>query len=434
MKEYNFSPENIDDINTQKSNFFAELTSNLVNLIDLGLYSYQTIDQVEKSFWKVFTSNHLEIRSNERLVRHFILMKKEKLSKELKTPLFGSEIYGDLPEKSKKDFWKFVQTMFLLFETSHESKSLPIINTLTDELEKLLKEEVVESSQVVVAGDLSRDELSKKLHTKIGRQAKSRSHGANPLLNQPHPSFDMSKLNSMMSSFGLDPSNPDSLDPSKLMDVMGKLMGSGADSSQPNPLEQLGLGSDMKDLDVGNLINQFMPGMAEAKNENLMGELMQDITSTMENLESADQVIDTTKRLGQKYQELIASGKVDPSEIIGSLMGLMTDKKFNEQLGKIDMSKIKAEDMVSKMMSEISPEMLSGLTGLTGGSEGGLGGLDLGNIGSLVTSMAGLAGTGSNPLNPAQAQVQAQELTPEQLKELEEYYSNIQVESQPELD
>ncbi len=426
MKEYNFSPENIDDINTQKSNFFAELTSDLSNLIDLGLYSYSTIDKVEKSFWKVFTANHLEIRSDERLVRHFILKKKEKMAKELKTGLFGSEIYTDLPDKSKNSFWKFIHTMFLLFETAHENKSQAIINTLTEELEKVLQ---AEEAQVVVAssGDLSnRDELTKKLHNKIGRQAKSRSHGANPLLNQANPSFDMSKLNSMMSSFGLDPSNPESLDPSKLMDVMGKLIGGANDPTQPNPLEQLGLGSDMKDLDVGNLINQLMPGMAEEKNENLMQTLMNDITSSMGNLESADQAIDTTKKLGQKYKELIESGQINPSEIIGSLMGLMTDKSFNEQLAKIDMSKIKPEEMVSKMISEVSPEMLSSLTG-----GAGVEGLDLGNIGSLVSSVAGLTSTTNSVAQPSSEQ---KELTPEQLKELEEYYSNIQVESQPELD
>jgi len=425
MKEYNFSPENIDDINSQKSNFFTDLTSELANLIDLELYSYSTIDKVEKSFWKVFTSNHLEIRSNERLVRHFILMKKEKLVKELTTPLFGSDLYTNLPDKSKSSFWKFSHTMFLLFETAHENKSQAIINTLTEELEKVLKQE---QEQIVVntTGDLAnKDELTKKLHNKLGRQAKSRSHGANPLLNQANPSFDMSKLNSMMSSFGLDPSNPESLDPSKLMDVMSKLMGgldSNSNSDQPNPLEQLGLGSDMKNLDVGNLINQFMPGMADSKNENLMSSLMEDITSTMGNLESADQVIDTTKKLGQKYQDLIVSGQVDPSEIIGSLMGLMTDKNFNEQLGKLDMSKIKPEEMVSKMMSEISPEMLSGLTG-------GEGGLDLGNISSLVSSVAGLTSSGANAGTTGQDEL---ELTADQLKELEEYYSNIQVEAEPE--
>jgi len=357
-------------------------------------------------------------------------MKKDKLSKELKTSLFGSEIYGDLSEKSKRNYWKFSHTMFLLFETSHESKSLPIINTLTEELEKLLKEEEQADNTITFTNSSlpQKDELSKRLRGKIGRQAKSRSHGANPLLNQAHPTFDMNKLNSMMSSFGLDPSNPDSLDPSKLMDVMSKLMGSGSDdptNPNSNPLEELGLGSDMKDLDVGNLINQFMPGMTDAKNENLMSALMEDITTTMGNLESADQVIDTTKKLGQKYQELITSGQVDPSEVIGSLMGLVTDKNFNEQLSKIDMSKIKPEEMVSKMMGEISPEMLSGLTG------GGEGGLDLGNIGSLVSSVAGLTTSSSSGNSTAQEE---KELTPEQLKELEEYYSNIQVESQPELD
>jgi hypothetical protein len=88
------------------------------------------------------------------------------------------------------------------------------------------------------------------------------------------------------------------------------------------------------------------------------------------------------------------------------------------------MSKIKPEEMVSKMMSEISPEMLSGLAGGDG--------LDLGNIGSLVSSVAGLTSGSSSA--PSSAVQEEKELTPEQLKELEEYYSNIKVDSQPELD
>jgi hypothetical protein len=113
----------------------------------------------------------------------------------------------------------------------------------------------------------------------------------------------------------------------------------------------------------------------------------------------------------------------------------MTDKKFTEELGKIDVSKIKPEDMMSKMMSEISPEMISQLTGGLGGN-GETGGLDLGNIGSLVSSVAGLAGTGSSSVQNSSTQEPEKELTPEQIRELEEYYSNINIDnsSQPELD
>jgi hypothetical protein len=210
------------------------------------------------------------------------------------------------------------------------------------------------------------------------------------------------------------------------MDIVGKMM----ENTDSNPLAQLGLDEDMKNLNMGNLLNQLMPGVADTKNETLMEALKSDITSTMGNLESADQVFELTKKLGEKYQNMIASGDLDPNEIVGSLMGLMTDKQFTEELSKIDVSKIKPEDMVTKMMSEVSPEMLGQLTG--GAGLGGLEGLDLGNIGSLVSSVAGLAGAGSNPSQVAA--VPETELTSEQLNELEEYYNKIQVESQPELD
>jgi hypothetical protein len=430
MENYNFEPEDLDNINDQKSDFFAIVAEQVKNLVELGVLKYEKLDSAEKSFWKVFTKNHQEIRSDEKLIRHFALKKKDKLAKELKTPLFASDIYGDLPEHVQKRYWNLILGFFLVFELHHKDKSDIIINTLVPEIEKGIQELAqAQAQQLVVLSQSSdqvqtNDELGKKLRTKLGRQAKARAPGSNPALAG---GFDMSKLNSMMSSFGLDPSNPDSLDPSKLMGVMSKMMGS-LDSGEPgsNPLEQLGLDGDMKNLDMGSLLTQLMPGVTDSANQNLMQVLKSDITGTMGNLESADQVFEMTKKLGEKYQNMISSGQVDPTEIVGSLMGLMTDKQFTDELSKIDISKIKPEDMVTKMLSEVSPEMLGQLTG---GS--GLEGLDLGNIGSLVAGLAGSA-TGSTqaPTNLAPEP----ELTPEQLKELEEYYSRIQVESQPELD
>jgi len=428
MENYNFEPEDLDNINDKKSDFFAFVAENVKNFVDLGLMKYESLDLEEKNFWKVFTKNHQEIRDDEKLVRHFVLRKKEKLSKELKTPLFMGSLYGDLPSNVQKEYWNQMLGFFLVFELHHKSKSDVIVNTLVPEIEKCIQEEEQKlkeqlaniQSQSLLSNN---DDISKKLKSKLGRQARSRAPGSNPAA--AGAGFDISKLNSMMASFGLDPSNPASLDPTKLMDVVGKMM----ENTDPNsnPLAQLGLDEDMKNLNMGNLLNQLMPGVTDTKNENLMEALKSDITSTMGNLESADQVFDLTKKLGEKYQNMIASGQVDPTEIVGSLMGLMTDKEFTEELSKIDVSKIKPEDMVTKMMSEVSPEMLGQLTG-----GAGLEGLDLGNIGSLVSSVAGLAGAGSN-----QSQTQPlpeTELTPEQLKELEEYYNKIQVESQPELD
>jgi hypothetical protein len=417
MENYNFEPEDIDNINDKKSDFFAFAAENIKNLVDLGLIEYESLDIVEKNFWKIFTKNHQEIRADEKLVRHFILKKREKLFKELQIPLFMGSIYDDLPNNVQNEYWKQMLGFFLVFELHHKSKSDVIINTLIPEIEKCVQEEENLQSQQSQQVQTN-NELDKKLKTKLGRQSRLTS----PKTNVNTDGFDISKLNKMMSNFGLDPSNPSSLDPSKLMDLVGKMM----ENTDSNPLAQLGLDEDMKNLNMGNLLNQLIPGVADTKNENLMEALKSDITSTMDTLESADQVFELTKKLGEKYQNMIKSGEFDSSEIVGSLMGLMTDKQFTDELSKIDVSKIKPEDMVTKMMSEVSPEMLSQLSGGDG--------LDLANIGSLVSSVAGLAGVGSTASQVAVDPTPETELTSDQLDELEEYYNKIQVESQPEID
>jgi hypothetical protein len=83
------------------------------------------------------------------------------------------------------------------------------------------------------------------------------------------------------------------------------------------------------------------------------------------------------------------------------------------------MSKIKPEEMVTKMMEKMSPEMLGGMTN---------GNMDLANIGSLLS---GITGMGAKP--EVKQEEKTLELSEEQLKEMEEYYSKLKIED-PELD
>ena len=71
-----------------------------------------------------------------------------KLAKELKTSLFMKDIYSDLMDQSKREYWKFVHTVFLIFETVHKEKNDAIINTLTSELEKIAQEELQQVAKV----------------------------------------------------------------------------------------------------------------------------------------------------------------------------------------------------------------------------------------------------------------------------------------------
>ena len=67
MQNYNFTPENIDDINGQKSEFFLLVLEQTADLVNLGLLSNNDFETAEKLFWTKFIQNHEEIRSDIRL-------------------------------------------------------------------------------------------------------------------------------------------------------------------------------------------------------------------------------------------------------------------------------------------------------------------------------------------------------------------------------
>jgi len=360
MQNYNLTPDNIDDINTRKCDFFSLLLEQSESYINLDILSESDINTSEKIFWKKFIENHEEIRKDIKLTRYFILKKKDKLVKELKGSLFMSNIYDNLTEESKNEYWKFVHSIFLLLETAHVEKNDAIINTLTSELEKLLTLEKIEEKVEEKEKNVNRRKNIKKNNLNMNN-------------------LDISKIGEMM---------------------QGLLNGS----------------ENIEDLDMNKMLNTLMPGLESKKNSVLMSNLMDDITKTMSNLESTDQVLDVTKELGEKYQKMIVSGEIDATEIVGSLMGLVTDKKFTNELSKLDMSKINPEDMITKMMGKMSPDILEQLNGSNNN-------LDLTNIGSLISGVTGMVNTKPNEKK------EDKDLTPEQIKEMEDYFSKLKIET-----
>lgn len=54
MNNYNFTPEHIDDVNTQKSIFCAKAVEQSSNLIDLKIFKPDVFSTADKEFWKIF--------------------------------------------------------------------------------------------------------------------------------------------------------------------------------------------------------------------------------------------------------------------------------------------------------------------------------------------------------------------------------------------
>lgn len=415
MENYNFTPENIDDINSQKITFFNLLQEQSKDLIILD---NKIIKNLEKTLWTRFIQNHLEIRDDIKLTRHFILKKTSKLNKELKSELYMQEIYGKLLVSTQDAYWNFMLTIFLLFETAHINKNEAIINTVASE--------IIKTENMSVNSSICID--SEKTDKKIVTRKK-----------QKKP--DM--LSQMMKNFGDDFGPNGKMDMTKIAEMASKLT------------------NGNKDFDLSKMINNFMPELGEKKNDALMNDMMTDITASMKGMENVDDVFNTTKKLGEKYQQMIVNGDVDPSEILSSLMGLMSNEKFSDELSNIDISKLKPEDMMAKMMGELSPEMmqsmsglmngvdgnsadssanigklLSNMTSLVGGSGGNADG-ELGGLGDLISGLTsgnsemGLGGllSGLTGETKQVTTTSTKELTTEQIQEMEEFYINTTIDS-----
>ena len=178
---------------------------------------------------------------------------------------------------------------------------------------------------------------------------------------------------------------------------------------------QLSNNENGENIDISKMLKTFMPNMETSQNKSLMKDLMKDIKSSMTNIENPDEIFNMTKKLGEKYQKMIVDGNIDPSEILGSLMGLMTDESFSQELSHIDLSKLKPEDMLGKMMSEISPDLINNMTGSIDGKT------DM-NISSILSNMQNMGNKNSENQNK---EMNTEQLTTEQIAEMEEYYSNI---------
>jgi hypothetical protein len=81
------------------------------------------------------------------------------------------------------------------------------------------------------------------------------------------------------------------------------------------------------------------------------------------------------------------------------------------------------------MMEKVSPDMLGEVMSSVGSTNGNL---DLANISSLISGVTSMSNTQTSKNKPETEE--SMKLTPEQIKEMEDYYSNIKIDSQLELD
>lgn len=130
---------------------------------------------------------------------------------------------------------------------------------------------------------------------------------------------------------------------------------------------------------------------------------------------SLKDIIANTKELQEKYISMLSDGDLNMSSVVASLMTLLTNQtEYDKVLKELDIENLVDTDNVIMDLTELLPAEYKPLISMlvsqsSEGSDGGFNPMDL--IGSLL---------GNN-------KKEVKELSQEQLKELEDFYSNLNI-------
>lgn len=196
------------------------------------------------------------------------------------------------------------------------------------------------------------------------------------------------------------------------------------DNVTPPDLEKLT--SLMSDLNMimksqGLDLPNMMQPSDVSLNKNILKDIIKDVKENItKNGDDLDNLIESTKEIGKKYEEKITSGELTLNELVSSMMGIMTDpNELKETFNDIDPSKLPdPEKIINKMMSQLGKDTLPAN--------------ETAEMSSLMNSLINGQKADFNPMKLLERvvadmkNVQAEEpLTDEQLKEMEEFYSKI---------
>ena len=343
---YSFTQEIELEIKDNLDKMIDKLISKNESLIQFNYLTDEFIKNKFEMFNNEFKLNHNEIRQKIKKVRHFILRKKDKLKKELDNPLFLSNILDMLDDNDKKIVWEFLHLNFLLYENYHINKNELIINTLIDELNKN-KEEPINS-----------DNLENKMKE---------------------------FMNNLTSS------NPEAG------------LGSGIENIT-NMFKNL-TENNGEEPDIQKMLKGLIPNMGENENGELTKEIISDIKESLLKTSNVDEIFNSTKKLGEKYQGMITSGEINTTEILSSLIGLIDNTELKNELSNIDITNMpKPEEMLNKLVGDM-PENF--------------------NLGTMLSALSQgqMQGGNDNSNNNTKDMV----LTDNQIKEMEEYYEKLKI-------
>jgi hypothetical protein len=174
------------------------------------------------------------------------------------------------------------------------------------------------------------------------------------------------------------------------------------------------LGSITKNMDID-------PSKA---NSTFIHDIMDDIKTNINNSDSVDDLFNSTKNIGEKYKTMFEDGKISMNDLMSSMMNIMSNpKNISETIKDIDVKKIpdmnsimnklvtevKSNDEIKNMMNS---DMLKNMNFNPSNKDF--------NPMDIISNM--MSSTSNNVTN-----VNESPLTNEQITEMENFYSNLNI-------
>lgn len=433
MNCYKLVQEDKNDIDFLINNFYNDIEHEFEKLSFLDIVSDITCER--DNFLNEFVKVHQEIRQTNHKIRHFILMKTNKIKKENANTIPLMDIIGAFSNDIEKKYWDMTQHVYIMLESACDDKQDEVINTITIELQKRddkLKEQMLE---IEAKKQRELDIIERKNKAREERAEKQKLPDIDEMLshmdNNPEMMEMFNKMSGGASTNDMGNTIKQAMNENPEMTSMFK-----------NAMAMMKESGDDSDMDVMGIVEQFIPNIDMNCHTNvvLLNKIYNDIVyvfSTAENETS-----DIKDRLMDKitsYRHIIESGKLTPEEIISCIWKISTHedmKNYIINMEKTELNFAIALDIATTILPDGWTDKLGDLGNMAGmGDLGALKDLAGPDMIEKMKEMAGTMGVNSgnmdigsimnmfNGANLGKPEAEP-ELTEEQMLELEKYYDD----------
>jgi hypothetical protein len=176
--------------------------------------------------------------------------------------------------------------------------------------------------------------------------------------------------------------------------------------------------------DVFGSITKNMDIDPSKANTSFINDIMDDIKTNINNSEGVDDLFNSTKTIGEKYKTMFDDGKISMNDLMSSMMNIMSNpKNISETIKEIDVKKLPdMNSIVNKLVTEVksnddiknmmNSDMLKNMNFDPNNK-------DFNPMDIISNMMGGMSNNGSS--------VSDSPLTNEQITEMENFYSNLNI-------